>query len=252
MDADAYSCKNKFLFLKRLGLYTSLMNKKASNPFLPGLIDAFSEISDTPMDLYFGADIHNDSYIFAFWLIFGGVKRNGAASFWHYNFKGIVNKFLARVGLKKTTLLKNNILNFGIDIDERQIFYKLYYLLTEKSNEIKSLLFSRLIKDIDKKFSNFRYFYFFSQMFDKNAQCVKNKLFVEFLEDITLRSCKINELTSKAGEICGDRLDERVLSHTIKSIGGRVSLISFENNGSATFYIRPIHTTVEKNDRAKK
>lgn len=237
IDGGIYSCKSQQFFLARLEIYKEIMKNKIDNSLLPDVIQALTSISKTPMDLYFGADIKDDVFLFAFWLIFGGVKRTGEVNFWPYNFNEIVNNALTKIKFKKSMFLINDILNFGLDIDNKDVFYKLYYLLRDKESSPAS--FGNLIKRINRILSDFRFFYFFSRMYNKEGKCIKKKLFIEFLEDIYPNSRKINELLGKVLEINHSRFELPKLFRIIKSINGRLSLISFEPYRVLTFYIRP-------------
>jgi len=237
MDGNAYSCKNQLFFIGRLEIYKRIMKGKINNSLLPNVIQALTEISKTPMDLYFGADIEDNNYLFAFWLIFGGVKKTGEVTFWHYDFDEIVKNALEIIKFKPPKFLRKNILNLGFDIDSKNVFYKLYYLLRDKTEYLSP--FTNLMKKINRNLSDFKFFYFFSQMYDKEGVCIKNKLFIEFLEDIYPNSQKINELLRKVLEINHSRFESLKLFRIIKSINGRLSLISFEIDGTITFYIRP-------------
>lgn len=236
MDSNAYSCKSGALFLERLKLYRGLMAGKTRNPSLPDLMEALAAIFRTPMDLYFGADIDGRGFLFAFWLIFGGVKRDGSISFWRYDFEKIIRGALDRIGLKGPGRIRKDILNLGFDISDKDIFYKIYFLCRERV--LPRSNFTGLMRSINQRFSAFRSFYFISQMYDKNGECVKEKLFTEFLEDIRPGSRKMRELLGGALKISGSKMPAEALSEVIDSISGRVSLISFENDGTMTFYIR--------------
>jgi len=239
MDGDAYSCKNPLFFLSRLRIYKKIIEGKVNNPLLTDIFKALSWVARTPMDLYFGADIKKDNYLFSFWLIFGGVKRTGEVSFWPYDFNEIVENILKIIKFKPPEFLKKEILNFGVDVDNKNLFYKLYYLIREKSNYAYLVDFNKIIRKINRALSDFKYFYFFSQMYNKKGVCFKKKLFLEFLQDIHYESEKINELLTKILKINNSHFELKRLLKIIKLISGRVSLISFEIDGTITFYIRP-------------
>lgn len=236
MDSNAYSCKNKLFFLERVELYKRIMAGKTRNPLFPGLMRALGGISQTPMDLYFGADVSRRNLLFAFWLIFGGVKRSGEISFWPYDFERIVKDTLGKIRFKGPGRIGEDILNFGFDIDDKNVFYKIYFLCREKV--LPKSHFTDLMKRINRNFLNFKYFYFISQMYDKNGKCIKEKLFTEFLESIYPGSKRQEELLAQVIRISKSRIGAKRLFEIVRSIGGRLSLISFENNGTLTFYIR--------------
>lgn len=237
MDGNVYSCKSRELFLLRLALYRKIIKNKINNPMMENIFKALENVSKTPMDLYFGVDIKDGYYLFSFWLIFGGVKRTGEVSFWPYKFDEIIDKVLFQIKFKKPRFLRKDILNLGFDVDSKNIFYKLYYLLKDKEENL--FPFTNLMKRINRRLSDFKYFYFFSQMYDQKAECIKRKLFLEFLEDIYSDSKRTEEVLKKILEVSNNYFDLRKLFKIIKLINGRISLISFEIDGTLTFYIRP-------------
>lgn len=237
MDVGVYSCRSQLSFLARLEIYRNIIEGKLVNPRLPCLIQALAETSKTPMDLYFGADIENNRFLFAFWLIYGGIKRSGKVSFCPFNFNEIIEKVLGKIEFEPPLKsLKNTVINLGFDIDNKDIFYKFYYLLRKDSEYPAS--FDGLIKRIDKTFVGFSYFSFFSQMYNDKGRCCREKLFIEFLEDISPDSTKNIGLLAKACEMNNNYFELERLERVVKLINGRISLISFEDGGELTFYIR--------------
>ncbi|MBM3243841.1 MAG: hypothetical protein FJZ12_03290 [Candidatus Omnitrophica bacterium] len=213
------------------------MYKKINNPRSPEIFSALREVSKTPVDLYFGADINNRAYLFAFWLIFGGIKRNGEVSFWPYESKEIIKHILSKIGFKFPEFIDADILNFGLDINDRNIYYKLYYLYKKK--EHGEFYYSGLISKLDKGLKNNDYFYFFSKMYDKEGRCKKIKLFIEFLSDINFFGTKFGKILKKVLEINKSRVKPNQLIEIFKLIKrGRISLIGFEPDKTITFYIR--------------
>jgi len=105
------------------------------------------------MDLYIGFDAKNDDVLFAFWLIFGGVKRTGRISFWPYDFGSILNNFFERAGFRKPGSVKKDILNLGVDIGKADSFYKIYYLCRERV--IPNSDFTALMKNLNESFRGF-------------------------------------------------------------------------------------------------
>jgi len=237
MDHNGYSCQNPRFFLKRVMLFEKIMATKCKNKDHKKVNSALRKVSKHPMDLYFGFDIKGGEYVFAFWLIFGGVKRNGKVSFWPYNFTKIINSSLKDVGLKKPKTLKRDILNLGFDIYKNEIRYKLYYLCRKMI--MRDSAFAELMSEINSKFAQFKYFYFFSEMYNHQGKLVREKMFLEFLEDIRNEDEKmIDTLLIKLKEIIGFSVSLGVLKTTLRKCGGRISLISFELDGTLTFYIR--------------
>lgn len=237
MDGNSYSCKSPLIFLERLQLYRAIMLDRTKNPFLEETIKALLSVVRTPMDLYFGADIDGSDFIFAFWIIFGGVKRTGEMNFWDYDFEQITRDALKAAGFKPPVFLKKNILNLGFDITAKNIFYKLYYLLSGPGSDLPQ--FKVTLTQIKGAFTRFKYFSYFSKMYDRRGDCVKEKLFIEFLEDIFPQNPKINELLEKVLKIGKSSFDPDRLFNVCKHAEARISLVSFQTDGTITFYLRP-------------
>ena len=122
-DASAYSSSSSAGFLKRLDLFREIMSGKIKNNNLNKVFQALEEVALTPVDLYFGADVKENNYLFAFWLIFGGVKKDGKVEFWPYDTARVIKKILKRIG-GEIPQLKSDILNFGLDIENKELFFK--------------------------------------------------------------------------------------------------------------------------------
>lgn len=235
IDAHGYSCRSPFLFINRLDSFKEIITGTGSR--LPAKIyRALKEISANPMDLYFGADIFSDKYLFAFWLIFGGVNNQGQANFWPYDFKKILANFWRATSFRPPKIIKEKILNLGIDIVDNKINYKFYYLYQKNSFP----LFQVLVKEIDKKINGHKYFYFVSEMYNPQGRFLNTKLFIEFLEKLD-KIKTIKTILNKLAKIEQISLRPSNLVTTLKVIEGkgRISLISFEKDGTLTFYLRP-------------
>ena len=233
IDAHGYSCRSPFLFINRLNSFKEIITGTGSR--LPAKIyRALKEISANPMDLYFGADIFSDKYFFAFWVIFGGVDKHGRANFWPYDFKKILANFWRVTGFYPPKIIKEKILNLGIDISSRGMTYKLYYLYEKNSFPI----FQALVKEIDKKLKGHKYFYFVSEMYNPKGHFLKTKLFIEFLEDLD-KIKKIKFLLNKLNGVQGINLNIPNLTKVFSRTKSRLVLISFEKDNTLTFYMRP-------------
>lgn len=231
IDADAYSCRGRQFFLRRLALCGRLMGAAGRSGNGKRVLRALRRAADTPMDLYFGADIRGKSALFAFWLIFGGVKRDGRASFWPYDFQKLAGGLLKELGLREPPAPDREVLNFGLDIGE-EITFKLYYLCREKV--MKGSPFQALMEKLNDRLWFAKFFYFFSRMYDASGRLIKEKLFIEFLEDVPCRD------GAKVGRVLAG-LPVRGAAgakRTLAACGGRISLISFEAGGTTTFYVR--------------
>jgi len=238
MDADVYSCKNKLLFLARLKACLDCVEKQVSQEHLNKAVLSLMNLADSPMDLYFGADVKDEDLVYAFWLIFGGVEKSGKVNFCPYNLNKLVFDILKIIKFKSPGKLKKDILNFGFDIDKNQMYYKLYYLCN-RSNIAGSSL-KNLSGRVDRRLKGFKYFSFFSEMYNKTGSCIKKKLFVEFLDTITADSKTFNELLMGILLISRSSYSPEKLANIFKGIKGRISLVSFEPDGTLTFYIRPV------------
>lgn len=241
IDANLYSCRSTDAFLLRTNLCRNIVANHLRSRNADKVFTALEKVSLTPMDLYFGFDMNNSDYVFAIWLIFGGVKRDGEVQFWPYDLERIARSFLKELGLRMHRVLEKNLLNLGIDISGNKLFYKLYYLLRDKANS--SNKFSILRRKIDACLSDFRYFYFYSNMYDKNGTEVKSKLFIEFLEDLPHTSARLPGALDAILDINNSDFKHKHLMEIIKKIGGKVSLVSFEPSDTVTLYIRPIRVT---------
>ncbi len=236
MDGKAYSYRSEKLFLERLEIYNKIMNKKINKNSKDKIIACLLEFSKTPMDLYFGADIKNNNYLFSFWFIFGGVKSPTDISFCSYNFNKLIKKSLKTINLKKPKKIGKDILNFGFDVNNQNIFYKIYYL--SRGKMILNNIFTNLMSQINKKLIDYDYFYFFSELYDKNGKCLKKKAFIEFFDKIYVNRQDFPEFLEKILKITKSDYKLSKLSKTFQTIGGRISLISFELDNTVTFYIR--------------
>ena len=237
MDGRAYSYRSERLFLERLEIYNKIMNKKINKNSKDKIIACLLEFSKTPMDLYFGADIKNNNYLFSFWLIFGGVKSPTDISFWSYDFNKLIEKSLKTINFKKPKKIRKDILNFGVDVDNQNIFYKIYYLSRKKM--ILNNVFTNLMNQINKNLIDYDYFYFFSELYDKNGKRLKKKAFIEFFDKLYVNKQNFSEFLEKILKIVKSDYKLSKLTKIFQTIGGRISLISFELDNTLTFYIRP-------------
>lgn len=239
MDANAYSCKSKELFLLKLLHYRKIISETKGFKTNKLLFKAFEEISTKPMDLYFGADIAEDDFVYAFWLIFGGVKKTGQVVLWPYNFRGIIKNFFRTLQLKNPQILDEQILNLGVDIYKNKTFYKIYYLLRGVNESLMD--FSKVIKKIDKEMSGLGYYYFYSHMFDHSLKCIKKKVYLEFTNhDLIFNSNKTKEVLKGILSSGGMYSHWRSLYDMLKPVRGRISILSIEPDMTITFYMRAI------------
>ena len=235
MDPDGYSCRGPEMFTKRLKLFREIVSNKGFQN--NRVFSALEELKRSPMDLYFGFDVKDDDFLFSFWLIFGGVKRSGEVNFWPYDFNKIIHGFFNTVDARLPRIRESDVMNLGLDIGMGTEAYKLYYLCRDRF--VPDCSFSGLMKQINKNLKGLEYFYFFSEMYDRDATLTKEKIFLEFLEDMKNGESNTENMIRSLSAIPGLNLDVPGLSTVLSACGGRISLISFEADGTLTFYIRP-------------
>lgn len=240
LDAKAYSYLNEKNYLQRLDSYFSICKKKISNPVLINLFNALRSVSATPLDVYLGADIKNNDYLLAFWLIFGGVKRNGRINFIS-NSDAAISKVFNNLNIKKLFSGNKKILNLGFDIDNKSLFYKIYYFLDKNNLNEAGQSGRRKIKEIIDFLGNeHRYWFFISERYKVGAKNMgRKKVYVEFLDDIATGDEKTLPLLRKLLGIMGCNLSFVWLKGILSSIPeGKIVILAFEPDGTTTFYIR--------------
>ena len=238
LDADAYSCRSDALFLTRLRAFETIMQGESLPAGWPRLQAALARVAQTPMDLYFGADISPaGTALFGFWLIFGGVKRDGKVKFCPYDLQGLITDTLSSAGLVRPKDYRPDVLNLGFDVSRNKIHYKLYYLCRELV--IPGRDFSATMRSLKTALSDFRYFHFYSETYGADGVKVKEKLFVEFLEDIAGSGPRTRLLLEALGRTEGIALDAALWIKILEATKARISLISFEGDGTLTIYLRP-------------
>lgn len=234
-DYNLYSCVNSYLYLKRLGLFESIIKSKLQGKFIINAFDSLRLVAETPLDLYFGFDTKDNEYLFAFWLILGGMHRNGMLSI-NPNSKKILTNVSKRLNIK-IKIPKQKILNIGLDLGSKGFFLKLYYLYD------KYLLFDTklltLIRAAQKRLSPYKHFIFVSDKLNSKSQIIFKKVYFEFLEDISPKNRELSEILHSILKIGGSEFDEYRLFSIIKKINGRISMVAFGSDSSITFYIRP-------------
>jgi len=246
-DASAYSSFNTSGFLKRLKLFRQIMEGKTRNTQKEKVFKSLEEVSATPVDLYFGADIKDDKYLFAFWLIFGGVQKDGRVEFRPYNTDEIIRKILKKIGgrvpklrIQQAHHKRSDMLNFGFDLDKQNLFFKIYWLHNfSKNGMLADEAFSSKIKRIRKSLANWRYFTFISEKYNLEGRCQYKKLFTEFLDPINAQYENLEDFLKTILDLAGSEFDIGRLLEIIKSINGRIALVSFEVDDTLTFYMRP-------------
>ncbi|MBZ9572760.1 hypothetical protein KJA17_01005 [Patescibacteria group bacterium] len=238
-DASAYSSSSTKGFLQRLNLFQNIMKEKIRKERSEKIVRALKQVAPTPVDLYFGADVKDGNFLFAFWLIFGGVKKDGRVEFRPYDTEKIIGKILRKIGAR-TPKLKSDILNFGLDIDNKDLFFKIYWLHNfSKEGILANPIFSPKIKKIRESLTDYRYFTFVSEKYNLEGKCQYKKLFIEFLEPIDIQSGNLEGFLKTILNLANSKFSFQKLLKIINSINGRIALVSFEADDTLTFYIRP-------------
>lgn len=240
LDAKAYSYLSEKNYLQRLKEYYAISRKKIKNPTLKRVFKAFQSISGSPLDLYIGADIKKDYYLLAFWLIFGGAKRNGKITFIDNSAK-VIRKIFKELNIKSAFNIKEKILNLGFDIDDSRLFYKIYYFLNKNNFSLLSFQEREKVdKIIDFLSNRCKYWFFVSERYEADS-CLsgRKKVYLEFLDDMVIGGKKTENLLRGLLKIIGCRFDFGKLKGVIKSIpSGKIVILAFEPDGTTTFYIR--------------
>jgi hypothetical protein len=236
MDCYGYAWKDQTSFRKRVNLLNQILEKYCRNVKYRDAMKALESLSSRPMDLYFGFDVTSHEIIFAYWLIIGGVSKSGKISFVSYDKKDVFNRILSAINAKPPRIIDRPILNIGVDITDDDLYYKVYYLCEEK--ELKGFSFSDIMPQINSAFLGRRFFYFFSEMYDVEGNLIKDKLFIEFLEDISNDEAGIEYICHSISRINKLDIDTSILKNVLSNCGGKVCLISFEEGNTLTFYVR--------------
>lgn len=241
MDANGYATRNTRLFSARMDVFEVILKRYSSNKETARIVRALRNVSQTPMDLYFGVDSLQGQATYAFWLVFGGVKRDGKLNYVSYNVPAIMRDLLKTSGMKPPKASPGRVLNFGFDVGPKECFYKLYYLCDKPA---LSARWRPVITRVKRDLSGYKSFLFRSELFNASGKLLKEKLFVEFLEDVWLSPrASLDGLmqglfatASSLGMMPTARRSESL--RALKAIGGRLGLVSFEQDGTMTFYIR--------------
>lgn len=241
LDNEAYSYKNRLEYLKRLKKYFDIMKQNIINPSgTKDVVEFLRATSIVPMDMYFGSDIKDNSYAYAFWIILGGLLPDEKVNF--VKFPGIVfDLFQRNIGHAPVDISSlKDVINLGFDITDDGCFYKIYYLLDkEKKNKQNSIFFNK-IKEIKNDLgSDLRYCFFASERNSMvNGESSRKKLYLEFLTKPNTSSTKTRELLKLILRWGNCRFDHQRISDIVKAIEGRLVIVAFEDGGTVTFYIR--------------
>jgi len=242
LDINTYSCRSQELYLLRLAAYKKIIYSRTHNPQKEKIFSILESISNMPLDLYAGADIQDDNFLFAFWLILGGVKKDGTISYAKHAGK-IFDKVFSAIGIKPRFAVRSrDILNIGFDIGGKDIFYKIYYFLNKNTQQFVSE------KELEKtkKISAFlgsgkRHWFFISERYKikKSAEkSIRKKIYLEFLDDILTKDKQTLDLLAGIFKIIGCPYGAADLKKFLGALDARIAIIAFESDGTVTFYIR--------------
>lgn len=239
LDSKAYSYKNPQEYQKRLNHYFDFLGPKISNAFKQPLYQALEILVSNPLDLYFGADICEEEYLFAFWMIFGGAQKDGTIRF-DRNSNELVRRMFDSLEIKPSFEINRDIINVGFDIDQSHLFYKIYYFLTRKNYQSVSPSERKRVKDIINLLgSRPDYWFFLSERYDTaDNQLVRKKLYLEFLGDHLTTDSQTYVLLKKLFRILGCTFPIARLQQMLERLTARIVILAFEPEGNITFYVR--------------
>lgn len=242
LDSNAYSCRNQELYLLRLASYEMIMKDRVFNPQKEKILSILESISNMPLDLYAGVDIQDSNFLFAFWLILGGVKKDGSISYAKHA-KKIFNKVFNSIGVRPQFVVRpKDILNLGFDIDRNDAFYKIYYFLNKNTQH----LVSKQELDKTKRISVFlgpnrRHWFFISERYKigiSAKKLIRKKVYLEFLDIVHTKDKQTFDLLAEIFKIIGCPYNAMDLKLFLGALDARIVIIAFETDGTVTFYIR--------------
>ncbi|MBU4216566.1 hypothetical protein L6270_00255 [Candidatus Parcubacteria bacterium] len=239
LDSKAYSYRNKGAYLKRLDSYFDIFQKNNINLQLDTLHEALKSVSDDPMDVYIGADIENEDYQFAIWLILGGALRSGKINL-KKNSVEIIDKLFKRLGFNPSFEITQNILNIGFDIDNNDLYYKIYYFLNKDNYHQMNSEERRIVGElIGLLKSEHKYWFFASERYKKGGLGVgRKKLYLEFLDDLYLNKKETLDLIEEILTIMRCEYNKETFRDVFRGINARLVILAIEDDGVVTFYIR--------------
>lgn len=242
IDAGVYSYNNSLSFLERLLFYKKLIWHKNECRRKKDVFKALELAAQTPVDLYGGADFFKEKISFAFWLILGGVEKSGKIKFIKDSDVLMKNIFSALRIKPSFAVDPSDVLNIGFDLEERDSFYKIYYILNEKTekfiNKNEQDVVGQLTRFLDGKA---RHWFFVSERYkigDENVDPGRKKIYLEFLDPIYTYKDESYVMLEEIFKIIGCPCNKSLLEKYLGSIEGKVIIIAFEDDGTVTFYVR--------------
>ncbi|MDE2038604.1 MAG: hypothetical protein KGO96_03700 [Elusimicrobia bacterium] len=237
MDADGYSCRDGSLFLERLKGCCGIA--RAYGADTEALRLAMGGLAETPVDLYFGSEIDARSSVFGFWLIWGGVDRKGRVRFCPHDYPAAAARCLAKLGCARPRRRPERMLNLGFDLLGDRLVYKCYYLVDAGTRPGPAL--RRLRGAVERRFGGFEHFLFFSEMREPGGAILKEKLFIEFREDVLCGDeAALGRACAAIAAVLGREADASPMEGLLRSKRLRLSLVSFEPDGAVTAYLRAL------------
>lgn len=242
IDAEGYSYKSQTDFLKRLLLYKKIMWHKTSCPQKKRIFTALQEVAKTPLDLYGGADIFEKDFLFAFWLILGGVEKNGRVKF-AKNADLILKNTFSSLGIMPAYKVDSgDVLNIGFDLDQKKAFYKIYYILNKETEKFINRREKAIVDSLEEMLGkSIRHWFFVSERYiigENKRPPGRKKIYLEFLDPILTADDGTYDLLEKIFKLIGCPYGMVQLRKTMGVLDGRIIIIAFEEDGTVTFYIR--------------
>lgn len=242
LDSKAYSYASQKAYLSKLLAYKKIIWEKTKNPLKKKIFAALESISFHPMDFYVGADIKDENYLFAFWLILGGVEQSGKINFVK-NPEKVLDSIFKVLGIKPAYKINPmSVLNFGFDLGGKEAFYKIYYILNkENAAHISAKEKKTVSKIVDFLGKKYRHWFFVSERYtidDDQNDLKRKKVYLEFLDIMRTNDEKTHKMLSGIFDIVGCPFSQIKIKNTLGVLDGRVVIIAFEEDGTVTFYIR--------------
>lgn len=242
IDAERYSYGSESDFLRRLLLYKRIMWDKTTCGKKREIFSALEAVAKTPLDLYGGADIFGDDFMFAFWLILGGVERTGEIRFIR-NADEVLKNLFSALGVKPSfSVDPEDVLNVGFDLEAVDAFYKIYYILNEKTERHIDDRERSVVRSLDAMLGDApKHWFFVSEryMMDGRPHIPgRRKIYLEFLEPVRTKDDGTYALMGRIFRLVGCPYDTESLRRDMGGLDGKIVIVAFEEDGTVTFYIR--------------
>jgi hypothetical protein len=242
IDAESYSYRSEAEFLRRLLLYKRIMWNRTSCERKGAIFSALEAVAKTPLDLYGGADISGDDFLFAFWLIFGGVEKTGEIRFIR-NADAVLGNLFSALGVSPSFKVDpKDVLNVGFDLDDVFAYYKIYYILNEETKRFIDEREKEVVRRLSEELHGAQKHWFFVSeryiMDGKPHSPGRRKLYLEFLEPVRTGDVATYALMGRIFRIVGCPYDPERLRQDMSVMDAKVTIVAFEDDGTVTFYVR--------------